>query len=663
MDQDDVFRRALRLEQAENIRRVGRVLIPGGLVVCLTTALLLSADHAAGVAGGWFAAQLVVGVVRLVLHDRLGALAATEPQRFVRLAATGSAFAGLLWALVPWLGSDLLGTSREAAFTMLMVAGAAAGTVARSPGYAWFPMAFCIPSIVMMAGVILASDLDGSLTTGATVLFYLATLCTGALESQRNLSRSVRLAHEQKQLTESLSAAAREIGRSNDRLRRMVDHDALTGLLNRHGFHREIEDRMNTAVATGRRLALTLVDVDDFKGINDMGGHPAGDSVLREIAGRLLAAAGPDAAVARLGGDEFAVLTGACDDVAAATRPLADVLRCTDGPMDLPGRRMAVGCSFGTAVFPDDAADLRTLMAHADIALYAAKGSGKGRAMRFDDDMRARTAARRTLEEDIGSALTAGDLAVHVQPQVRLADRSLVGLEVLLRWRHPALGPVPPPDVVAAARATGNCERLNAFVIGEALALRRRLIARDLSAVRVAFNVSPSDLAMFPLADLVADVAAARGVSPDGLEVEITEDAILDLDRFAPQLERLRRMGAALAIDDFGAGFSSLAILNRVEIDRIKIDRQFVIGEACAQKRKVVAAVVALGRTLGTEVVAEGIESEITAAALAAMGCAVGQGYHIARPMPLGDLAAWIDAHAGVTAPASPSRSSRAASG
>ena len=450
-------------------------------------------------------------------------------------------------------------------------------------------------------------------------------------------------------------------------------HDALTGLANRALFHDRVTHALRRRAGRGAEpgaapdVAVLFVDLDDFKAVNDALGHPAGDALLREVAARLLGATRGSDTVARLGGDEFAVLLegvpagGAGPAVARAQAALRApvVLGEGDGARAWPARA-SVGVAHAQ---PGDTAD--DLLRNADTALYAAKGAGKDRHAVFAPAMHAAAVARLALEADLRHAVAAlerGDAAaagfrVVYQPVVSLAGRGgrLVGVEALVRWTRPGGAPVPPLEFVPLAEATGLVVPLGRWVLAEACARAAGWRAAGAAPVRVAVNVSGRQLAACDA--LAADVAAAlaaSGLPPGALTLEMTESVLMQrTDETLGQLRALKALGVRLAIDDFGTGYSSLAYLQRFPVDVLKIDKAFVDGVADEEGDRAIArTVVALGRALGLETVAEGVERDDQRAALSALGCDFAQGYLFGRPMGAAAIAARLATGARVVAAA-----------
>jgi diguanylate cyclase (GGDEF)-like protein/PAS domain S-box-containing protein len=434
--------------------------------------------------------------------------------------------------------------------------------------------------------------------------------------------------------------------RAEEALAHSVLHDGLTGLANRTLFADRVGQALLRTVRGGGSAAVVSVDVDGFKAVNDGLGHAAGDALLREVAARLRAAVRADDTVARLGGDEFAVLVeqpGGGDDeaVATATR-IREVL---SRPVQLGGVPVTVSASVGVAVGRGDAG-AEALIADADLALSAAKLAGRDRVTRFEPGMRAQAQAARELEQELRGALDGGEFRLVYQPVVALADRRVTGFEALLRWDSPRLGPVGPDRFVPVAEAAGLMDAIGAWVLREACATAAawRRDHPGAGDVSTAVNVSATQLASPDLVGSVAAALAESGLPPAALVLEVTETALVDdAERAAAALAALRALGVRLALDDFGTGYSSLAHLRQFTVDVLKIDRSFVSGIAEGEPLPaIVRGTIDLGRTLGLEVLAEGVEHEHQARLLAEGCCDTAQGWLFARPLERTDAEALL---------------------
>jgi diguanylate cyclase (GGDEF)-like protein len=423
-----------------------------------------------------------------------------------------------------------------------------------------------------------------------------------------------------------------------DEILRLATVDELTGLANRHRFAGEIEARL----AAGP-VALGIVDLDHFKEINDSLGHATGDQLLREVAARLVASLDPDAFCARLGGDEFAlVLPGG--DPSRVERQLHRAIGSLRGPFAADEAQLTVSGCLGYATAPVDADRADELLRLADLALYDAKERGHGSLQRYEPAIGARARHRATARQELGEALQQDQIEVWYQPKIDLRRRVVVGVEALVRWRHPERGIVPPGAFIEVAEETGMIVELGAQVLAAATAA----VARLPESLTMAINVSAVQLASSDLPDLVRRVLADNAVAADRLVLEITESQLVH-DEAIGMLRQVRDAGVQVSIDDFGTGYSSFATLRRLPIDEVKVDRSFVApldderlldrGERSEDAGAVlVSAILSVAAALSLRAVAEGIETEVQAEVLRDLGCTLGQGYRFGRPMPLAEL-------------------------
>jgi len=417
-------------------------------------------------------------------------------------------------------------------------------------------------------------------------------------------------------------------------------HDELTGLGNRAMFEQRLDEALSRARRHKSLLALLYIDLDRFKQVNDTLGHPAGDALIRQVARRLIAEVRGYDLVARLGGDEFAILISEPEDRLAVERICARVVAALERPFDLSGSQAFIGASVGVALAPEHGVDRTELIRKADIALYKAKNEGRSRFLFFtpvmDVDVRSREESYRELR--LALADCDQQLRVHYQPIYAMDDGRMVGVEALLRWQHPEQGLVGPADFIRSAEESGLIEVVGEWVLRQAIR-----DARAWPGLRVAVNVSPIQLRSRKFVETVSQVLAESGVSPERLELEMTETALMAASGdVARSLSELRRLGVACALDDFGTGYSSLSHIRDFAVDRIKIDRSFVNAVATVPGAALVEAIVSLARANGLRLTAEGVEEQEQYAFLKRVGCHEVQGYLLSRPVPAGEVSSLL---------------------
>jgi diguanylate cyclase (GGDEF)-like protein len=411
-------------------------------------------------------------------------------------------------------------------------------------------------------------------------------------------------------------------------------HDSLTDLPNRLLLHQRLDRALVRARGEHSPLSLLLVDLDDFKAVNDTLGHAYGDRLLGDVAARMRAALGPDDLLARLGGDEFAVLpAGPCDAArggAIATR----LVSALQEPFEVDGILLDVRASVGLACYPEHGSAPDELLRGADVALYVAKAAQSPVEV-YSAGKDHYTVDRLMLAAQLRRGLEAGELVLEYQPKFPLRGGPAVGVEALARWEHPTLGRIGPDGFIPLAEQTGLISRVTDVVLRTAIAQAASWAAEGLD-LRVSVNVSPRNLLDPQLPGLIRTLLAEAGVAPSRLQLEITESRSVPSGRVAMVvLEELRTMGVGLAIDDFGTGFSSLVQLQRLPVDEIKIDRSFVSAMIDSESdATIVRSTIDLARNLGLTVTAEGVEDEPTRRRLADMGCDLAQGYELCRPLP-----------------------------
>jgi diguanylate cyclase (GGDEF)-like protein/PAS domain S-box-containing protein len=419
-------------------------------------------------------------------------------------------------------------------------------------------------------------------------------------------------------------------------------HDALTGLPNRLLLAERFGQALVSARAAQEQVAVLILDLDHFKEVNETFGHQAGDRLLEQVGPRLRSEIRAEDMVARLGGDEFAVLL-VKTDATAATLAAARLLGALELPFEVEGQHLDVAVSIGIAISPDDGDDPNTLLRRADIALFVAK-QPRGAFVRYAPEHERQGESRLTLMADLREALQCDEeLFLQFQPLVRLRDRSLAGVEALLRWRHPERGLVPPMEFIPFAEKTRLIKPLTRWVL--ASALKQAVVwQRGGHAIPVSVNISMRDLIDSEFPQTIAALLQAAEAQPSLLVLEITESLIMtEPERAINTLSQLRELGLRVAVDDFGTGYSSLAYLHRLPINEIKIDKSFVAaltGEA--NRANIVRASIDLGHSLQLETVAEGVEDAPTWDLLGALGCDLAQGYFISRPMVADKVLPWL---------------------
>jgi diguanylate cyclase (GGDEF)-like protein/PAS domain S-box-containing protein len=440
-------------------------------------------------------------------------------------------------------------------------------------------------------------------------------------------------------------------------------HDPMTGLANRTLLLDRLEQTAARALRASTRYAVLVVDLDDFKPINDTLGPGVGDAVLATIARRLQSVIRAADTVARIGGDEFAVLVEDTRDDADAAKAAARILAAIARPIHAAGTEVSLTASIGIAYDEGGSAPTNVLR-NADIAMYLAKRAGKDRFEIFETAMHVQVVERLQLEADLHQAITDDQLRVHYQPIVTLADRRTVGLEALVRWEHPTQGTIPPGRFVPLAEATGIIVPIGRHVLREACrqlaCWRARLPGADRLTVSV--NLSMRQLLVGDIVDDVRRALLDAGLPAPALTLELTESMIAtDAEQALEALRRLKALGVRLAIDDFGTGYSSLAYLHRFPVDVLKIDRSFVSSVAAGEQPPALArAIVDLGRSLDLATVAEGIEHELELAQFHALGCTHGQGYLFARPADATSIERLLAVEFGAASPVARATSSAA---
>jgi diguanylate cyclase (GGDEF)-like protein len=423
-------------------------------------------------------------------------------------------------------------------------------------------------------------------------------------------------------------------------------HDGLTGLANRILFAQWVEDALNDR-RTGQRVAIMLMDLDGFKDINDTLGHHTGDSILKEVGGRVLAAVGPARLAARLGGDEFAFVIPAASSAEEVMGIASDILDSVSRPVAIDGLVLELRASIGVAIAPEHGTDSATLLRRADVAMYSAKSAKRG-VVAYNHEIDQYTKRRLILATELRRAMEVSDLEVWYQPVAHMATGEIRGLEALLRWRHKDHGPISPNEFIPIAEQSGLIEPLTWWVMQSALRELQHW-RREGYELTMAVNVSARSLLGPEIVDRLGRMLSEIGVPPGDLTLEITESLMLtDPDGSERILTQLANLGVKIAIDDFGTGYSSLSRLKRLPVRTVKIDRSFVLGMHHDEgDEAIVRATIELARNMGHSVIAEGVEHQETWDRLLELGCDEVQGHLLAAAMPPEDCRRWLKARQG----------------
>jgi diguanylate cyclase (GGDEF)-like protein len=457
-----------------------------------------------------------------------------------------------------------------------------------------------------------------------------------ALDAIRdNLERTVQeRTQDLVSANQTLSAEISEREAAEARAQSLARHDPLTGLANRRHFLEELERRLGLVAENNDGFALMFIDLDRFKPINDVHGHAIGDQLLQVIATRLSGCLRNDSFAARLGGDEFAVLLEDASDresIAAAARRILNEL---SAPILVNGLKLTVGASIGIAICPTDGRDAADILQRGDAAMLRAK-EDRGAFVFFDSTLDEQLKSKASLEAELRAAIPAGDIVPYYQPVVRLDSGALAGFEVLARWPHAERGMISPVEFIPVAEEAGLVDSMFWALLAQAC--RKSLDAPG--DFTLAVNISPSQVRDQWFPEKVLRTLKETGFPAQRLEIEVTESAMIgDVGRAKTSLLSLKNQGVKIALDDFGTGYSSLALLRALPIDKLKIDRSFVSSLTSDRENEtIVGALIGLGRALGLQVTAEGVEDAATAARLTEMGCDLVQGYlyGAAAPAPL----------------------------
>jgi diguanylate cyclase (GGDEF)-like protein/PAS domain S-box-containing protein len=427
-------------------------------------------------------------------------------------------------------------------------------------------------------------------------------------------------------------------------------YDPVTGLPNRFAFADRLEQQIAAARAIAGGFALYVIDLDHFNQINDSLGHTAGDEVLAQVADRLRQTLGPTDLLARMGGDEFTIILQDAVTADQTAQVALRLLAALEEPIMLAGHELFVSASIGISLYPSDGVDATTLLKHADNALYRAKAAGRNGVSWFVPELGRATMARLELSNQLRRAITQRQFELYYQPQISLVSGRVVGVESLIRWRHPERGLLPPGEFIPVAEESHLMSRISAWVLQEASRQAALWRLAGLPPLRMAVNISARQFERDDIVQLVSTALWQSGLEPRWLDLEITESVLMhDPEGSARRITQLRAMGVRISIDDFGTGYSSLAYLQRFPVDTLKIDRSFVAAlgagaQVDAGPAALMQAIIALAHSLGLTVVGEGVETLAQHTLLRNLGCDEAQGYLFAYPLPADQL--WEVIHA-----------------
>ncbi|MGE4430113.1 MAG: putative bifunctional diguanylate cyclase/phosphodiesterase [Sphingobium sp.] len=594
---------------------------------------LLVAWHGGNAALGliWFLASCAVNLwrVAILLHLPEGDLESRPVEKILRRARISAFVSGLVWATVPILCDGY--SSPQTLFYLIVVCGITAGAITHGTAYSPVPIGFILPPLTSMFLCLLYQGEVEHLCLAATVILYITALIRSARTSEKTFKDTSRLKNNATSTARFLQDAYERSCKLASDLHEWAMHDELTGLLNRRG----LMEKAKAEKAPGRNQCLMMLDLDGFKAVNDGYGHQAGDRLLREVGRRIVKSVPPGALVARLGGDEFAILLDIEADPPIDTVAHALLTRISQ-PFELMGAGR-IGCSIGIHIAHDLAFEDR--LSCADEALYTAKIRGRNQFHIFDEELRQRFEMRRNIERDLMQAIADRSIEIWFQPIVDGREHRITSIEALLRWHHPLHGLIAPPEIVSEAAKSGCSAALLEFILDRACDLIEGLQAIGAEGISTGINISPREIAQLPIDTLILSTLEQRNIPYSAMEIEVTEETVLDVPVVQEKIAAIAGKGVRIAIDDFGVGYSSLALLKNLQVDRVKVDRCFVTGlDEAKDNRALLRAIMMLGNTMGFEIVAEGVETDRDAIALQLLGCDAMQGYFFHRPMPADQL-------------------------
>lgn len=615
MVRDDFIRGQIRAEQVGNIKRYLSSMMLANAANALIVVVGFWASSQRWAALFWATPILIFAAHHGLKHrTALPARPSYVSSRVISRAVRNALLLGSLWAVLP-----LSLFSHAAAPQQMIIACLCSGMLGGGAfAFATIPfaaIAFSAPIVFGSAVAIERCNDPSYLLIALLMISYLAVLLRGVFIYAAQIATKVA---------------------SQIYAERKARRDELTNLPNRLAFHERLEDAFSRLARMHEPFAVLCVDLNDFKAVNDRWGHATGDQLLVQVSQRLMTCTRNIDLVARLAGDEFAILLAntACSEDAAAIAEC--IVRSVDGPFVIDGVNVFSGACIGIAVAPADGNNRETLLKNADQALYAAKNGTNGPIRIYDFAHKERMRLRRTAERDLRSAFRKSEFFLVFQPILELANNRVTGAEALLRWKHPKDGVKSPAEFINIIEETGLIHEIGDWAIRQAC----RAAAQWPEHIRVAVNISPTQLRLTSILSSVASALEESGLLPSRLELEITETALVDNnDNIASNLKSLHELGVRIALDDFGTGYSSLTYLQKLSPDSIKIDasfvREMVINADCAS---IVKSMIALSRDLRINVVAEGIENHEQLLFLHNISCKEGQGYLLYSPKSLAEV-------------------------
>lgn len=442
------------------------------------------------------------------------------------------------------------------------------------------------------------------------------------------------------EVARSILVSFTEARETAEQFAKQARHDSLTGLGNRTMFQEQLHSCLSHAERSGKLVALMILDLDHFKEVNDTLGHHIGDQLLIAVADILRENARDVDTVIRLGGDEFAIIVDELDQVDGVMAQANRILEALAKTHLVAGHEVRAEASIGITVYPQDGREPDVLLKNADLALYRAKDEGRGNIQLYRHELHLRVIEKNAIERDLRTGIIENQFVLYYQPKIDLETGEIAGAEALIRWKHPDRGLVPPDVFIPVAEDSGIICDLTDWVLAEACRQIRAWMDEGVGPVSVAVNVSALDLRRPDFTDRVAATLIGAGVSPKYLEIEVTESTMMhDVDQVIGTLRRLRAFGVSISIDDFGTGYSSLAYLQRFPVQRLKIDRSFVMDMSTdINSHAIPKLIIDLARNLGVGVLAEGVETQEQRDILTSMGCEEAQGYLFGAPVPAEDF-------------------------